>query len=357
MTQKASANSSAEASTEAKPVHVFKAGSHTSAGGGAYSFSDADIKAIALAYNPAKHKAPIVIGHPTLDAPAWGWVDQLTAVGGDLFATESKVDPAFAEMRTAGRYEQRSIALYAPADAGNPTPGAWYLRHVGYLGAMPPAVKGLEQYTFADKGAATVSFAESISISIEITEDDSEKETADATNGANVTELTAPLIPDPKSSQQENPMTMTPEQIKQLQDKAARADAAEAEVVTLKATAAKMAAAAFAEKRTAEATEFATTHIKRGVLKPAHKERVVALLAQEPAKVEFSEGGTTVSTDAAQIVRDVLAGAVSPVEFGERVAGQPPAAKVGGDAELHAKATALAKEKGISYEAALRTLC
>ena len=87
---------------------------------GIKALSDAEIKAIAESYNPAKHKAPIVIGHPTLDAPAWGWVDQLTAVGGDLFATESKVDPAFAEMRTAGRYEQRSIALYAPADAGNP---------------------------------------------------------------------------------------------------------------------------------------------------------------------------------------------------------------------------------------------
>jgi hypothetical protein len=350
MTQKASANSS----TELKPVHVFKAGSHTSAGGGAYSFSDADIKAIALAYNPAKHKAPIVIGHPTLDAPAWGWVDKLTAVGGDLFATESKVDPAFAEMRTAGRYEQRSIALYAPGDAGNPTPGAWYLRHVGYLGAMPPAVKGLEQCTFADKGAATVAFAESISISIEIIEGDSENETADATDA---TDITDPLIPEKTSSQQENPMTMTPEQIKQLQDKAARADAAEAEVTALKAAAVQTARAAFAEKRTAEATEFVATHIKRGVLQPAHKERVIALLAQEPAKVEFSEGGTTVNTDAAQILRDVLTGAVAPVEFGEHAGGKPPAAKAGNDAELHDKATALSKEKGITYEAALRQLC
>jgi hypothetical protein len=343
-------NASAQSSVQVKPVHVFKAGSHTSAGGGAFTFSDAEIKAIAESYNPSKHKAPIVIGHPTLDAPAWGWVDKLTAVGGDLFATESKVDPAFAEMRTAGRYEQRSIALYAPGDAGNPTPGAWYLRHVGYLGAMPPAVKGLEQCTFADKGAATVAFSESISISIEITENDSEDQATDDTD------ITDPLIPE-SSSQQENPMTMTPEQIKDLQTKAARADAAEAEVTALKAAAVQTARAAFAEKRTAEATEFVTSHVKRGVLLPALQARVVALLAQEPAKVEFSEGGTTVNTDAAQIVRDVLAGAVAPVEFGERAGGKPPAAKVGSDAELHDKATALVKDKGITYEAALRSLC
>jgi hypothetical protein len=330
----------------AKPVHVFKAGSHTSAGGGAYSFSDADIKAIALAYNPAKHKAPIVIGHPTLDAPAWGWVDKLTAVGGDLFATESKVDPAFAEMRTAGRYEQRSIALYAPADAGNPTPGAWYLRHVGYLGAMPPAVKGLEQYTFADKGAATVAFSEPVTDPVEPITPPAKTQNPESTQPVSLH----------SNLPKELPMTMTPEQIAALQAKADRADAAEAEVTTLKAAAVQTARAAFAEKRTAEATEFVATHIKRGVLQPALQARVVALLAQEPAKVEFSEGGTTVNTDAAQIVRDVLAGAVAPVEFGERAGGKPPAAKVGSDAELHDKATALAKEKGITYEAALRSL-
>ena len=320
---------------EAKPVHVFKAGSHTSAGGGAYTFSYADIKAIALAYNPAKHKAPIVIGHPTLDAPAWGWVDQLTAVGGDLFATESKVDPAFAEMRTAGRYEQRSIALYAPGDAGNPTPGAWYLRHVGYLGAMPPAVKGLEQYTFADKGAATVAFSEPV--------------TTETT--------TDPINPNPNQTVLPKELPMTPEQIAALQAKADRADAAEAEVNSLTAAAVQTARAAFAEKRTAEATEFVATHVKRGVLKPEHKARVVALLAADLQKVEFAEGGANITSDAAQIVRDVLAGAVAPVEFGEHAGGKPPAAKAGNDAELHDKATALSKEKGITYEAALRQLC
>lgn len=335
MTQKASAKSS----TEVKPVHVFKAGKHNSANGNTYSYSEADIAAIAQSYDPSKHKAPIVIGHPTLDAPAWGWVDKLTAVGVDLFATESKVDPVFAEMRTAGRYEQRSIALYTPSDPANPTPGAWYLRHVGYLGAMPPSVKGLEQYTFADKGIDTVVFSNPVT------------ETITLPTTTQNPESTQPVL------SKELSIMLTPEQIAELKAKADRADAAEAEVTALKAAAVQTARAAFAEKRTTEATEFVTTQIKRGVLQPAHKERVVALLSQEPAKVEFSEGGSTVNTDAAQIVRDVLAGAVSPVEFGEMVKGKPPAAKAGSDAELHDKATALSKEKGISYEAALRTLC
>lgn len=312
-----------------KPVHVFKAGTHTSAGGGAFTFSDADILQIAESYDAALHQAPIVIGHPATDSPAWGWIDHLEAQDGNLFAHESKVDPDFAELRTAGRYDKRSIALYAPTDPENPTPGAWYLKHVGYLGGMPPAVKGLQSANFAAKGTSVI-FSEPIN--------------PDLSNP----DLQQPVLP--------KELTMTPEQIAALQAKADRAEAAEAEVTTLKAAAVQTARAAFAEKRTAEATEFATAQIKRGVLKPEHKERVVALLAQEPAKVEFSEGGATVSTDAAQIVRDVLAGAVAPVEFGEHAGGKPPAAKVGSDAELHDKATALSKKDGISYTDALKRL-
>ncbi|MDU4994931.1 MAG: hypothetical protein E6263_24870, partial [Klebsiella quasipneumoniae] len=36
-------------------------------------------------------------------------------------------------------------------EARNPAgTGAWYLRHIGFLGAQPPAVKGLEQVAFME---------------------------------------------------------------------------------------------------------------------------------------------------------------------------------------------------------------
>jgi hypothetical protein len=346
-------SASAKPTTATKPVHVFKAGTHTSASGDAFSFSDADILQIAESYNAALHQAPIVIGHPETDSPAWGWVDHLEAQDGNLFAHESKVDPDFAELRTAGRYDKRSIALYAPTDPENPTPGAWYLKHVGYLGGMPPAVKGLQSANFAATGTAVI-FSEPVS------DESTINQPATKTTTTQSPESTQPVSPNPNLPKE---LSMTPEQIAELQAKAARVDAAEAkitaaeaEVTTLKAAAVQTARAAFAEKRTAEATEFATAQIKRGVLQPALQARVVALLAQEPAKVEFSEGGSTVNTDAAQIVRDVLTGAVAPVEFGEHAGGKPPAAKVGSDAELHDKATALAKKDGISYTDALKKL-
>lgn len=120
-------------------------------------FSAADVSAIAAAYDPALHEAPHVVGHPRTDDPAFGWVRALGVNdAGRLCVTESRqVEPAFAEAVGAGRYKKRSASFYPPTHANNPTPGQWYLKHVGWLGAMPPAVKGLADvasYGQADDG-------------------------------------------------------------------------------------------------------------------------------------------------------------------------------------------------------------
>ena len=46
----------------------------------------------------------MVVGHPTLNAPAFGWVRGLEAEGGDLFAKVDQLDPAFAEAVSTGAY-------------------------------------------------------------------------------------------------------------------------------------------------------------------------------------------------------------------------------------------------------------
>ena len=75
------------------PIHIFRAGCHTAMQGQTISFGEADIAASAAAYDPAKHEAPIVVGHPAADAPAFGWVQSLAAEGGDLNAMPRQVDP------------------------------------------------------------------------------------------------------------------------------------------------------------------------------------------------------------------------------------------------------------------------
>lgn len=133
-----------------QPIHIFKAGKQTSSSGLTIDFTEADVAATAAAYNPALHEAPIVIGHPEQEDPAYGWISQLAAQAGNLYATPSQVNADFADMVQAGAYKKVSASFYPPDHPNNPTPGVYALRHVGFLGAQPPAVKGLKATQFAD---------------------------------------------------------------------------------------------------------------------------------------------------------------------------------------------------------------
>lgn len=134
---------------ELKPLHIFKPGRHTAMSGMTIDFSAADLAECARAYDPAKFEAPLVVGHPRLDAPAYGWVSRLTAGGVGLEAEPRQVEAAFAEMVNAGRFKKISASFFMPDAPGNPAPGVYYLRHVGFLGAAAPAVQGLRAPAFA----------------------------------------------------------------------------------------------------------------------------------------------------------------------------------------------------------------
>ena len=144
-----------------KQLHIFRAGIHQPMQGGALEFREADLAATAAAYDPALGEAPLVVGHPKTDAPAYGWVRALRAEGGDLVAEPHQVEPAFAEMVQAGRFKKISASFYTPNHPSNPKPGAFYLKHVGFLGAAAPAVKGLRDVAFAadEADVVTLEFA------------------------------------------------------------------------------------------------------------------------------------------------------------------------------------------------------
>lgn len=143
-------------------LEIFKAGTHRDSKGIELTFSDQDIAAIAAAYNPALHEAPIVVGHPRHDAPAYGWVQSLAASGSSLEAQPHQLDATFAELVETGRFKKISASFYLPDSPNNPKPGGYYLRHVGFLGAEPPAVKGLRAVEFSgnDADCITVEFSE-----------------------------------------------------------------------------------------------------------------------------------------------------------------------------------------------------
>lgn len=144
-----------------KPLQIFRTGTHTDAGGRTLTFSLRDVMATARAYNPALHEAPLVVGHPQTDDPAYGFVETLRCDGAALEAHPRAVEPAFADMVNAERFNRISASFFLPDSPNNPVRGVYYLRHVGFLGAAAPAVKGLRkpQFSAESSGVVTVSFA------------------------------------------------------------------------------------------------------------------------------------------------------------------------------------------------------
>jgi len=155
-------NSSTPASQETSiaPIEIFRAGTHTAMSGIPTTITPNMLQHCVASYDPVKHEAPLVIGHPKLDDPAYGWVEKLSVVGDSLMATVKDVDPEFAELVRQRRYSKISASFIPPAAASNPVPGVLYLKHVGFLGAVAPAVKGMKPVKFAGNDADTLTFGD-----------------------------------------------------------------------------------------------------------------------------------------------------------------------------------------------------
>jgi hypothetical protein len=128
---------------ENKWIEIFRAGDYGSKG----SYTAADLDHVVQAYNPDFHEAPAVIGHPETNAPAFGWVAGLKRDGSTLFAKLRDVNSAFGDMVKEGLFKKRSASFYRK-------PTGLELRHIGFLGAQPPDVKGLAAIKF-DEGFET----------------------------------------------------------------------------------------------------------------------------------------------------------------------------------------------------------
>lgn len=130
---------------------IFKTGTHTSDKGIQKEYSLDDLNFIAQSYNPQEDEAPIVIGHPVDNSPAYGWVSSLDVTeDGKLVADapDDKLHPDFLNAVQEGRYKKRSISL---------TPEG-KLRHVGFLGGAAPAVKGLADIQFSQPSSTIIEF-------------------------------------------------------------------------------------------------------------------------------------------------------------------------------------------------------
>lgn len=297
--------------TKPRTIRIARTGTFTSNEGIQVSFGAAELAATAAAYDPAADPAPLVVGHPKLDDPAYGWVSGLAVEGDTLVATPDKVEPTFAEMVSEGRFPKVSARFYPPEHPANPKPGAWYLKHIGFLGAHAPGIKGLGTVQFADgadEGAVTLDFS---SHEQEAALADKEKEVSFA-------------------------------------ERVAALNAREAEIAAREKADAEKAAKARHEAH----VSFAEGLVSKALLAPVGKDLVVGLLDHfdATAMVSFGEAGEMAPADA---FRKLFDGATPLVSFGEH--GKKPeeqktyvsfAAPAGYDvdpeaAALHAAATAI----------------
>lgn len=142
-----------------RTFEIMYPGTFTSSDGRRISFSVPDLNEIAETYSLSKMVAPLTIGHPADNKPDLGPVLSVFVYQERLHVSADFSDALFDGVQK-GAYKNRSASFYLPDSPGNPTPGKMYLRHVGFLGAAAPAVKGLSPLNFASVNPSTpVDFA------------------------------------------------------------------------------------------------------------------------------------------------------------------------------------------------------
>ena len=371
-----------------KFFEIFKSGTRTDNNGRTVTITDADVAQAAAAYDPKLHEAPLVIGHPKTDAPAYGWVGGLHADGGGLSADFAQMDDDFVGLVQSGRYKKVSASFYPPDSPSNPKPGSWYLRHVGFLGAQPPAVKGLSAINFAEDDVY-VEFSEyahrrAASIFRRLREwliEQYDTATADkvvADWEIRDIEESADWKPEPPTPAFADPATPTdPETHENKETPMSPEEQLTAEKAAREQAEAKAAAAEAELKRLQDEqdrdlregkheqnAEFAEALVKEGRLKPADKALMVQVLDfadyPEQTSVEFGEGSTI-----GEALRQFLRGLPEVLPSGHHAKGAAPAATGGLSADFaeaanpdalshHERAVALAAKEGIPYEEAAR---
>lgn len=262
-------------------------------------------------------------------------VGRLRVEAGRLQAEPTQLDPAFAELVRAGRFKKISASFYAPDSPANPRPGQWYLKHVGFLGAAPPAVKGLKQVAFNAAEAGVETFAESWTLGLvarlfgslrDMLIGQFGQEAADRALPRDAIDTIAtaePPIPPPAmplaTSFTDPPLPKDPP-MPETDPAAAQAALAERE----RALAAREAAFAEAQAATRRAADeaFVAGLVQQGRLPKGLVPTVTTLLAraQNGEAVSFAEG-VSAETDHAAL-RRVFAAIPPAVEFREVAGGE-----------------------------------
>jgi hypothetical protein len=368
-----------------KKLEVFRAGTHTAMSGQSLIFTASNIRAIVDNYDPKVHEAPIVVGHPQTDLPAYGWVSALALnANGVIEATPNEVEPQFASLVNAGRFKKISSSLFPPGHPAHPLKGKpggdeFYLKHVGFLGAAAPAVTGLKQASFAgNEGCLEVEFAAS-----DLPDFGDSPEVGGflswlaksfasfVTNGGQLPANTKPAAPPAPKHEDEIDMA-TAEEIKAQELALAKREKDIADREAAFAAQEKTRKEGEAKARLDDATEFCAGLVKTGQLKPADTPKLAGALAVIASldPVSYSNGdGTTATASPSSVIRAALGALGKVTNFSEQSGGgkeDPPRPKRGAatgpdgvqfaadELDLDAKAQAYAAQHNVDYFTAVQ---
>ena len=362
-------------------IEIFKAGKRTDANGLEVEITTEDLQQAVNAYNVNFHESPAVIGHPKHNAPAYGWVKRLELDGDVLKAELDQVDPEFAEMVDKGRFKKVSSSFYLADSPNNPCPGNLYLRHVGFLGAMPPAVKGLRNPEFAEDEQGVVDFSDWAEASLwrrlrdwfigTHGQEEADKAIPDylvlsvqeesirneyrrinqAEVGSPIPSFNEPTLEQPSEPQGEP--EMTPEEIEQLkaENQQLKAEKAEAALNQAKADNADFAEglvkagklAPVAKQQAIDLLNLGSTTAAGGVVEFGEGEslhgKIKAFLEAQPAIVEFNEVATKENATTAED---------GTVEYAEGTSAE--------SIDMDKKVRAYMKEHNVGYTAAFNAI-
>ena len=126
-------------------VEAFKTGPVVDMAGNTHDFSEADLEELNQGIHDqlaAGYQPPMVKGHPKVDDPRVGSIVDSKVEDKVLKVKLDDVDPDFAEEVKKGGFKYLSAAVYSNLKKG--------LRHLGALGAVGPAMKGMAPLCFGE---------------------------------------------------------------------------------------------------------------------------------------------------------------------------------------------------------------
>lgn len=262
-------------------IPIFKAGTHTSKSGNTRTWEVDEVAQIAKNYTQSPEgRAAITIGHPVNDAaPAFGWIDELKAENGVLYAKPGQLHEGLREAIAAGHYKRVSSGLVRRAD------GTWGLDHLAVLGAARPAVAGLGELRFS-ASAEIVEFGVVTQVSL--------LHLPDPSDLPDLHDLSAALTGIPSSPRS---FSLTPEHAMTEQEMQQRIQTLEAENARLLLSA-----------RTADFSAWIGSESVSTRVVPAQRERVLRIMAALDGceQYEFSQDSQTVKATPLDEFRDFL---------------------------------------------------